>query len=202
MSVRFKHRRFDAQAEMNTAPSVWIADNIPIPENQWVLVPTAKVPEKHGTLDDMMDEIEQWHGFQVYSQDGEVIRGSDTRMTDDIQAVETLELVSGAMQGFLCFFPAAGETVWLRSRGRYETTVYDDEVNMERNTEGKLVLMEPPTPALTDPFRFVGTAERDKPFIVGPFTRNGSVWIRSTAAIDVCWATFPGRSTGLSITTE
>lgn len=198
MTVRIHYRPFDAQAEMNTAPNLWIGAPISIPSGEWVRVPTAPRPNKKQPLEDVMDELEQWHAFQIYNSDGEFVRGSDTRLTDEVVLDENLQIVTGGIQGFLTFFPEDGQTVWLRSRGRYETTENAYGIEMVKGTDG-LNLMPPPTPSPTDPFRFVGSATRTTPYVVGPFTRNGSVWIYSSASIDVCWAVFPGRSTGLSI---
>jgi hypothetical protein len=200
MSVRVTYRPFDAQAEMNTAPNLWIADKIVVPASTWFHVPTAKRPNKSLGLEATMDELEQWHAFQVYNSDGEFVRGPDTRLTDEVVKDENLQVVTGGIQGFLCFFPADGVNVWLRSRGRYQTSEYNGTVEMELDSEGGLIQLPPDdAPTTADPFRFVGSAERTMPYVVGPFTRNGSVWIYASAEINVCWTVFPGRSTGLSI---
>jgi hypothetical protein len=201
MAVKLSYRRFDTQAEMNTAPNIWIADNISIPATEWTLVPTAKaVKRARRPFEDIMDEYRQWHLFHAWNIEGEFERGSDTRLLDDVVPQEKLEIVSGGMQGFLCFFPVDGQTVWLKSRGEYETNIsYEGELELVKDQNGLIILPPDGVPDATDPFRFIGSADRTQPFIVGPFTRNGSVWIYSTAEINVCWAVFPGRSTGLSI---
>lgn len=182
--------------ESALASSIWVAKPILIPAEKWTLVPTGKASKRPPINPEvLLDELEEWQGMTVRSESaGDPITG-ETR--------NNLDIVSIGVQGYLCFFPDDGQTVYLRNRHRLdisEVSTPEPGWEVELDTDGRPVYLEPDAPEVDDPFRFEGSADRDQPFVVGPFTRANSVWFYSDAPQKVSWIARPGRdfSTGAS----
>lgn len=182
ITIKESLKKIQPVEDQGRPPELWIADPITIDAATWVLVDTGKRVSANMGWDNMYDASKMWHSIQKRELDSEIERPSNEMVVTDKRSVLT-----GGGIAFLNFFPADGETVYLKSNGalteQTDTFTY-----------------EPPAfvPDASYPFRFVGSSDRTSPYTVGPFTRGNSVWIYSTASIQVLWSTFLGRNTGVA----
>lgn len=198
MTIPFRKRSLDAERETRGAPNIWIGSPIEIPADEWVKVPTFTRPQKGASYDETMDYLEGWGAFTKRTE-RDVTPGANAGAYTIAQE-QVVDIFDIGVQGYLSFFPEDGETVWLRSRFRYANgSSVSGEFDFDLGSNGVPEQEPLETPQATDPFRFLGSADRTTPYLVGPFSRNASVWIYSSSSTSVCWVPFSGSSTGLNV---
>lgn len=178
MKTKVNIKLIEPYSESGLPPSLWVADMWEVPATTWFKAPMSNQPLRKGTIEDMTDSLSYWHVHQNVNVTAPFETGPNYIPIDEPEPQMDVTLVQGGMQGYLCFFPEAGETVWIRTIGRYETNTNSSVGEIELDSEGTPVVQEPTgTPDSDDPFRFVGYSGQGKPYMIGPFSRNRSIWV-------------------------
>jgi hypothetical protein len=191
-----RHIRSDTIGEIvnSMPPHIYIADEFEIDEDVWVRADTAASIARSPELlkmhpEEIEAELGIWHYSQDYKESGPVIRTA-TGDFGDLNIPE-LSIASLGGSGYITFFPGDEVTVWVKSKSLLE---FDSDEILSRDSNNSRILVPPDAPSGDEPYRFIGSTDRKTPFVVGPFLRTQSVWVRATAKTKFCWTTIQGSS--------